>query len=82
MSEDANEMPPPWQRTRKPIERLEAETDYRYGYDPYSRPIELHIKLGAINLDKPRGPTSHEVSHVIKQVLKVEHAGHGGTLEP
>lgn len=80
MSEAFEETVAPWQRERKIIERLEAETDPRYGYNPYSRPIDLHLKLGVINLDKPRGPTSHEVSHVIKQVLNIKHAGHGGTL--
>ncbi|PUA31012.1 MAG: hypothetical protein B9J98_08230 [Candidatus Terraquivivens tikiterensis] len=71
---------PPWQRERKTLVRLEAETDPKYGYNPYERPIRMHLRLGVINLDKPRGPTSHEVSSKIKDLLGIERAGHGGTL--
>jgi len=34
-----------------------------------------------VNLDKPAGPSSHEVAAWTKRILEVEHAGHGGTLE-
>jgi len=71
---------PPWQHERRTVVRLEAETDPSYGYDPYERPVKMHLRLGVINLDKPRGPTSHEVSSKVKDLLGVERAGHGGTL--
>jgi H/ACA ribonucleoprotein complex subunit 4 len=71
---------PPWQHERKTVVRLEAETDPKYGYNPYERPLRMYLRLGVINLDKPRGPTSHEVSSKIKDLLDVERAGHGGTL--
>jgi H/ACA ribonucleoprotein complex subunit 4 len=32
-------------------------------------------------LDKPAGPSSHEVAAWVKRILKLEHVGHGGTLE-
>ncbi|RMF89675.1 MAG: RNA-guided pseudouridylation complex pseudouridine synthase subunit Cbf5, partial [Methanobacteriota archaeon] len=32
-----------------------------FGRYPETRTVEEHIKYGTINLDKPRGPTSHEV---------------------
>lgn len=57
-------------------------TDPEYGCDPESRPMEEHLKLGVINLDKPPGPTSHETVSWIKRVLHVRKAGHGGTLDP
>jgi len=60
----------------------EGETDPRYGCKPEDRPIETHVKLGVINLDKPPGPSSHEVTAWVKRMLNVERAGHGGTLEP
>ncbi|TRM73632.1 tRNA pseudouridine synthase A, partial [Sulfolobus sp. B5] len=44
--------------------------------------IEVHIKNSIINLDKPPGPTSHEVAYWVKKMLNVNKAGHGGTLEP
>ena len=62
--------------------KAEEETNPKYGYIPNERPIELHMKMGIINLDKPPGPTSHEVVSWIKRILKVRKAGHAGTLEP
>jgi len=35
-----------------------------------------------INLDKPSGPTSHQVDSWLKKMLEVEKVGHGGTLDP
>lgn len=60
----------------------EAETDPQYGYLPWARPIDRHIMNGVINLDKPPGPTSHEVVAWIKRIFGVNKAGHGGTLDP
>ena len=61
--------------------RDNEETDPRYGVLPYKRVIEEHIRNGVINLDKPPGPTSHEVVAWIKKMLGLSRAGHGGTLE-
>ncbi|MDP6460115.1 MAG: RNA-guided pseudouridylation complex pseudouridine synthase subunit Cbf5, partial [Candidatus Hydrothermarchaeota archaeon] len=49
---------------------------------PTERSIEEHLSKGVINLDKPRGPTSHEVAAWVKGILKIKKAGHGGTLDP
>lgn len=59
----------------------DAETSPDYGVLPYERPLSDLIKFGVINLDKPPGPTSHEVVAWIKKMFNVEKAGHGGTLE-
>ncbi|MCJ7444721.1 MAG: RNA-guided pseudouridylation complex pseudouridine synthase subunit Cbf5 [Methanotrichaceae archaeon] len=67
---------------RSVLIRKSAKTDSAYGILPEKRPLELHIKLGAINLDKPAGPTSHEVVAWIKKILRLEKAGHSGTLDP
>ncbi len=67
---------------RKWFIRVEAATDPKYGKYPWQRPIEEHIKLGVIPLDKPPGPTSHEVVAWIKKMLGLSKAGHGGTLDP
>jgi H/ACA ribonucleoprotein complex subunit 4 len=40
------------------------------------------LRLGIINLDKPVGPTSHEIVAWVKRLLNVRRAGHGGTLDP
>jgi H/ACA ribonucleoprotein complex subunit 4 len=62
--------------------KAEDVTDPEHGRRPADRPISEHIRLGVINLDKPRGPTSHEVSSWVKGILRVRKAGHGGTLDP
>lgn len=60
----------------------EAETSPDHGVLPYQRKIDDHINFGVINLDKPPGPTSHEVVAWVKRIVGVDRAGHGGTLEP
>lgn len=72
----------PWEIKRELIIKAEDETNQSYGSLPTNRPIRDHIKYGIINLDKPGGPTSHEVAAWVKRILKVDHAGHGGTLDP
>ncbi|MEN4016944.1 MAG: RNA-guided pseudouridylation complex pseudouridine synthase subunit Cbf5 [Methanobacterium sp.] len=62
--------------------KAEDETNPDYGSFPEERPIEVHIHHGVINLDKPSGPTSHEVDSWVKRILGVEKTGHGGTLDP
>ena len=42
---------------------------------------ELLLK-GVINLDKPAGPSSHEVAAWVKRILQIKRAGHSGTLDP
>lgn len=61
--------------------RAEAETDQSFGCKPEERHIRDYVRFGVINLDKPSGPSSHEVTAWVKRILGVEKAGHGGTLE-
>jgi len=72
---------PPWNIERGIVAKTEAETNKALGYDPYARPISLHIRFGIVNLDKPSGPSSHEVVAWVKRMLGLKHAGHGGTLD-
>ncbi len=37
---------------------------------------------GFIIIDKPKGPTSHQVDYWVRQILGVEDVGHIGTLDP
>lgn len=67
---------------QKWIIKDEELTNPEYGYIPLKRPLNLYIKYGVINLDKPPGPTSHEVVAWVKKLLNLRKAGHGGTLEP
>ena len=53
-----------------------------FGCKPEDRPIEEYISKSVINLDKPSGPTSHEIDAWVKKILNCNKSGHGGTLDP
>jgi tRNA pseudouridine55 synthase len=53
-----------------------------FGYYPEKRPLNLLLNYGIVLLDKPAGPTSHEVVAWIKRILDLPKAGHSGTLDP
>ncbi|MCS7126727.1 MAG: RNA-guided pseudouridylation complex pseudouridine synthase subunit Cbf5 [Aigarchaeota archaeon] len=73
---------PPWKIEPKILTRIDSESDPSYGEDPYKRKIDKHLKLGVVNLDKPRGPTSHDVAAKVKSLIGAEKTGLGGTLDP
>ncbi len=52
------------------------------GRKPSERSMEELLAAGVINLDKPMGPTSHQVTAWVRDILGVERIGHGGTLDP
>ncbi len=74
--------PLPADRARSVLSKRSGRTDSAYGTFPEKRSLEKHMSLGAINLDKTSGPTSHEVASWVKRILEVEKAGHSGTLDP
>ena len=64
------------------ITKSKSLTNPEYGCKPEEREINDYISKGVINLDKPSGPTSHEVDSWVKRILKLDKTGHGGTLDP
>lgn len=60
----------------------EEPTDPAHGWPADKRPIRVLLDYGMIPLDKPRGPTSHEVVAWVRRLLDLEKAGHSGTLDP
>lgn len=72
----------PSEKKRETLVKSEDTTDESSGKKPDDRPLKEYIQKGAINLDKPAGPTSHEVTSWVKKILEVEKAGHSGTLDP
>ncbi len=64
------------------IVKQNCETDPRYGCEPENRKISDYISYGIINIDKVKGPTSHQISFWVKQMLNLTKVGHGGTLDP
>lgn len=67
---------------RKVLIKKKAETSDKFGGDPFKRPVDELINYGIINVDKPKGPTSHQVTAYVKQILGLTKAGHSGTLDP
>lgn len=59
-----------------------ASTNVHYGKAPGQRSVRELLNNGFINLDKPAGPSSHQVVAWVKEALELEKAGHGGTLDP
>lgn len=64
------------------ITKSSSFTNFDYGCKPEDRPIKEYISKSVINLDKPSGPTSHEIDAWVKRILNCEKSGHGGTLDP
>ena len=61
---------------------LDEETDERFGKEPEKRDLEELKKTGIIVLDKHIGPTSHQITSEVKNLLKINKCGHIGTLDP
>jgi len=72
---------PPWEIRREHIIKRGDTTDTKYGCKPQDRSATNYIRHGVVNLDKPAGPTSHEVAAWTKKILGLSCVGHGGTLE-
>jgi H/ACA ribonucleoprotein complex subunit 4 len=62
--------------------KSQDNTNPNYGCEPEKRSIQSLLDYGVINLDKPSGPTSHEVVSWVRKILNISNAGHGGTLDP
>jgi H/ACA ribonucleoprotein complex subunit 4 len=58
------------------------KTTNHYGKTPKSRNVDELLECGLIILDKPKGPTSHQVDAWIREITESNRVGHGGTLDP
>jgi len=67
---------------RKILVRKKSVTSSKFGCNPDKRPVKELINYGVINIDKPPGPTSHQVSDYLQKILNISKAGHSGTLDP
>lgn len=72
----------PFDKERKRLIKVQAKTNQNYGKAPEQRSMQELLDNGIIILDKPRGPTSHQVDAWVKQALELKKVGHGGTLDP
>ncbi len=66
---------------RKTITKKKAEPG-KYGSLPEERKIKEILNYGIINIDKPSGPSSHQVSDYVQKILGIKKGGHSGTLDP
>lgn len=64
------------------IELRKAKTDWKFGEDPFLRPTQKLFDYGIVAINKPKGPTSHQVSSYVKKILGLKKTGHSGTLDP
>ncbi len=68
--------------TRTILVKRDFDNSQKFGFDPDKRPIAKLLDFGVVNVDKPAGPTSHQVSAYVKQILGLTKTGHSGTLDP
>ena len=59
-----------------------AKSNPSFGIDPYRRSIEELLDCGVIIIDKPPGPSSHQLAAWAGSLLGITRIGHGGTLDP
>lgn len=52
------------------------------GKSPGERTVEELLRDGVVVVDKPSGPTSHQVTTWAKDIMGAAKAAHGGTLDP
>ncbi len=57
-------------------------TDDAFGTAPDDRSLEQRLASGFILIDKPAGPTSHQLAAWARDLLGLDRLGHGGTLDP
>jgi H/ACA ribonucleoprotein complex subunit 4 len=60
----------------------DATSDAKFGCEPLLRDVEGRLAAGWLLIDKPAGPSSHQVSAWARDMLGLEKMGHGGTLDP
>jgi predicted rRNA pseudouridine synthase len=49
---------------------------------PGDRSVDALLEFGVVNLDKPPGPSAHQVAAWVRDMAGVERAAHAGTLDP
>jgi H/ACA ribonucleoprotein complex subunit 4 len=66
--------------TKQIFTKIESKAEF--GEFPEERTTEELLKYGIINIDKPKGPTSHQVSDYVQKIINIKKSGHSGTLDP
>jgi H/ACA ribonucleoprotein complex subunit 4 len=66
----------------KRLVKKKVKTNPNFGKKNEKRTVEELLENGIIIIDKPNGPTSHQVDSWIKKILGIDKVGHSGTLDP
>jgi len=61
---------------------IKKEATGEFGQEPQERSAKERIEYGVVNIDKPKGPSSHQTSDYVQKILGINKAGHSGTLDP
>jgi len=61
---------------------VKREEPAEFGVIPEERSVKDLINYGIVNINKPKGPTSHQVSAYVQKILHITKSGHSGTLDP
>ena len=72
----------PSEKKRKRLIKVSVETDPYHGKHPKKRTVSELIQNSIIILDKPSGPTAHQVDSWVRKIFSIEKVGHAGTLDP
>lgn len=72
----------PYEKQKRNIILKYSDISTNYGINPEERNVKTLFDYGIINVDKPQGPSSHQVSGYVKQILNLKKCGHSGTLDP
>lgn len=64
------------------IVKFDELSDEKFGKRPEERNIDELLQCGVVIIDKPQGPSSHEVSSWARKIVGANKAGHSGTLDP
>jgi len=65
----------PSDKKRERLIKFKAKTNPDYGKSSNELSVEELLHNGIVNIDKPRGPTSHQIDAWIRDFLEVEKVG-------
>ena len=72
----------PSEKPRKRLSKVKVQTNPHYGKQPSSQTLSERLQECMILIDKPAGPTSHQVDAWVKNIFDTTKVGHAGTLDP
>src|SRR3989338_5350507 len=64
------------------LTKRSATTNPKYCCPPQELRLPQLLRSGIVIVDKPSGPTSHQVSAYVRDILGLSRTGHSGTLDP